>query len=317
MQSTEEFRKNFDSIYYKKIVGLLKPFEQNRLFTLRLCIVLIIIGLLIVSIDVYCIANQDTLFPLLSTKQIEYLLSMVMMVGILVLCSPVYLAKDFEQTVKREVMPEILKNLKTFKWRTKSSISDGYINFSDLFADYNRRFDDDNFSGKYKGVTINICETELGKKSGSGKNSSYIVRFKGVLVNLLPEREFKSTILIKKRGLLNFVPEGLQEVNLEDVEFEKRFNVYGDDQIETRYVLTTAFMDRFKNIAFVFKSDKIEASIKDTGILIAITVKRDLFKVAKLYRPICDYSQFKQMIDEFSSILELIEELKLNQNIGL
>ena len=114
MQSTEEFRKNFDSIYYKKIVGLLKPFEQNRLFTLRLCIVLIIIGLLIVSIDVYCIANQDTLFPLLSTKQIEYLLSMIMMVGILVLCSPVYLAKDFEQTVKREVMPEILKNLKTF-----------------------------------------------------------------------------------------------------------------------------------------------------------------------------------------------------------
>lgn len=84
------------------------------------------------------------------------------------------------------------------------------------------------------------------------------------------------------------MPEGLQEVNLEDVEFEKRFNVYGDDQIETRYVLTTAFMDRFKNIAFVFKSDKIEASIKNTGILIAITVKRDLFKVAKLYRPICD-----------------------------
>lgn len=83
----------------------------------------------------------------------------------------------------------------------QSSISDGYINFSDLFADYNRRFDDDNFSGKYKGVTINICETELGKKSGSGKNSSYIVRFKGVLVNLLPEREFKSTILIKKKRL--------------------------------------------------------------------------------------------------------------------
>ena len=35
---------------------------------------------------------------------------------------------------------------------------------------------------------------------------------------------------------------------LEDIYFNKQFNVYSDDEVETRYLLTTAFMERLSNL---------------------------------------------------------------------
>ena len=113
------------------------------------------------------------------------------------------------------------------------------------------------------------------------------------------------------------ISDGLQQVNLEDVKFEKEYNVYSNDQIEARYVLTTAFMERFKNIQLAFRASKIEASISEQGILLAISTNRDLFKIGKLWRPVADYEQIKTMMEEFASILELIDTLKLEQNIGM
>lgn len=37
-----------------------------------------------------------------------------------------------------------------------------------------------------------------------------------------------------------------EEVKLEDVEFSKQFFVDSNDQVEARFLLTTAFMERFK-----------------------------------------------------------------------
>lgn len=311
MQSVEEFRKSFDNIYYTKILKMLAPLEQKRKTAFMHFVFAAFLSAVLLIIFFNSMNNPP------SNATLGSFHSVLGVVGFLILIFASSIPKNFENSVKEEIMPALLNSFETFDWTEEETISDEYINHSYLFADYNRRFDDDNFEGNYKNVKISICETELGKKTGSGKNSSYAVRFKGVLVKLVPDRDFKCTTIIKKQGLLNFAPSGLKRVHLEDIEFEKQFNVYSDDQIESRYILTTAFMERFKNLEFVFNASKIEASIKEQGILIGLSVSRDLFKVAKLHRPICDYQQFKQMAEEFASVLELIDELKLNQNIGL
>ena len=40
--------------------------------------------------------------------------------------------------------------------------------------------------------------------------------------------------------------EKLQDVKLEDISFDKRFNVYTKDQVEARYLTTPTFMERLK-----------------------------------------------------------------------
>ena len=42
--------------------------------------------------------------------------------------------------------------------------------------------------------------------------------------------------------------EKLQDVKLEDISFDKRFNVYTKDQVEARYLTTPTFMERLKNL---------------------------------------------------------------------
>lgn len=316
-ENIDNFRKKFDEIYHNKLLGIIKPYEEKRKKTLLKYIFWALLSVIFIITGFYLHWNLEVFFKGLNEEVAGYIAVLPSIIGFFMVSVPSIIAKEFENDIKKKVMPQLLSSLKTIRWIQEKAITDSFINQSELFTVYNRRYDDDHFIGKYKNVAIEICETELGYYTRCGKNSSYSVRFKGVLVCLKPDRTYKGTVLIKKQGLLNTKPKGLEQINLEDIEFEKQFNVYSDDQIEARYVLTTAFMERFKNLAFAFKANKIEASIKNQGILIGLTVKHDLFKVAKLYKPICDYAQFKQMAEEFASILELIEELKMDQNIGL
>ncbi len=314
MQSVDDFRKSFDKLYYGKILTVLKPFEDERITCIKKCIVFIILGF----VCLFIMWKTLGLSNVIGDDLTGWLVSLTLVAAIVFFLIPSHLASNFEQNIKDKVMPELLKTFNNFKWSAYTSfIEDNYIKKSKLVGDFNRRDNDDCFKGKYKDVKIDICETYLEKESGSGKNRTVITKFDGVLVRLLPKRKYKGIILIKKDHLIDFVPEGMQQVHLEDVEFEKKYNVYSNDQIEARYILTTAFMERFNNISLAFNASKIEASISEQGILIGISTVRDLFKVGKLHKPVCDYEQFNRMKEEFASILELIDELKLYQNIGM
>lgn len=325
MQSVEEFRKNFDNVYYNRLLNIITSFEEDRkkaLLKAIICLICaIILGFLIPQIYKYCDLFLMNTFSNLSSATRNDLLSYIIAVPVLIvaclLITPSIIAKDFENSMKRKVMPTFLRALPSFLWNSKKCITNNFINNARLFSDYNREYGDESFKGKYKNVDVKMWETELGKETGSGKNRSYTVRFKGVLVALEPQRQYKGLTIIKKDNLIDITPQGLEPVHLEDIEFEKEYNVYSNDQIEARYVLTTAFMERFKNIQLAFRASKIEASISEQGILLAISTNRDLFKVGKLWRPVADYEQFKTMMEEFASILELIDTLKLEQNIGM
>ena len=309
MQSVEEFRKNFDKAYHNEIVPLLDFYEEKRIDSIIKCIIAVILG-------VFLLFLSYIIFLHIRNFVGELLYGSIGLVGlILTTVSVPAISKSFENEIKTETMPIILKNIPGFKWSDSEKIFyTEFIKNSKLIDDFNIARADDSFNGSYKNVQIDINDAEIALE---GRNS-YITKFKGITIKLLPKRQYKGLTLIKKRNLINNKPpQGQQKVNLEDVQFEKDYNVYSDDQIEARYVLTTAFMERFKNIKLAFKASKIEASISEQGILIAISTGRDLFKVGKLWRPVADYKQFKTMADEFASILELIDTLKLEQNIGL
>ena len=55
----------------------------------------------------------------------------------------------------------------------------------------------------------------------------------------------------------------LEKVNLEDTEFNKKFEVYSQDQIEGRCATTPAFMERLLNLKTVFGAKNIKCSFFD------------------------------------------------------
>ena len=107
-----------------------------------------------------------------------------------------------------------------------------------------------------------------------------------------------------------------EEVVLEDAEFMSMYKIYSTNQIEARYVLTTAFIERFKNLKTTFKAKYTRLAFKDNKIVVAIHTGRNMFKFADVISDV-GRQTFIDLFNEIYSVLEIAEQLKLDQKLGL
>ena len=106
-------------------------------------------------------------------------------------------------------------------------------------------------------------------------------------------------------------------IKLEDPKFNKKFNVYSSDQVEARYLVTPLFMEKFYNLKTVFEAKNIRCSFFDDNLMIAIDTKRDLFELGNLFKPVRDIKTIERFYDEITTIFDLIDYFKLNEDIYL
>jgi len=224
--------------------------------------------------------------------------------------------KNFEYKLKNQIMPIALKAFGDFRWTPSEIINKSELKASEIISYFEYIDVDDNFAGSYKGIPIRISEMELyyKDKDSEGREETY-TSFKGIVIKLGVLKHFKYHTIVKPKELINSGP--YNEVKLEDPEFSKKFHVRSQDQVEARYLLTTAFMERFKNIQKTFEGKTISCSFLNNTLLIAIPVKKDLFALGDLSKPVTDTEQYEIFLNELISIFELIEELKLYENTGL
>ena len=108
---------------------------------------------------------------------------------------------------------------------------------------------------------------------------------------------------------------GYQRIKLEDVKFEKYFEVYGEDQVETRYILSPALMSRITD--FREKSGKmLQLSFKGSKAYLAIhyPVGKVLLS-PPLLKPVYDLRVLESYVSEIRMMIELIKELNLNSRL--
>ena len=104
-----------------------------------------------------------------------------------------------------------------------------------------------------------------------------------------------------------------QLVKLEDPEFEKEFVVYGSDQIEARYILSTSLMKRI--VDFKRKSKKnIHLSFVGSKIFVAISYGKNLFE-PRVFRTLIDFTPIREYFEDLSQAVSIVEELNLNTRI--
>ena len=102
-----------------------------------------------------------------------------------------------------------------------------------------------------------------------------------------------------------------KEIKLEDLAFAKKYNVYSRDEIEARYLVTPAFMERLKNIKTAFKTEQIRCSFYKGSLMIAISSPKNLFEVGNLFNPINNYKAIENFYREMKSVLNMIEYFSL------
>ena len=105
-----------------------------------------------------------------------------------------------------------------------------------------------------------------------------------------------------------------KRVNLEDIVFSKKWKVYADDQVEARYVLTPALMERMLAVKKLFHGNRLDFSFWGNNLLIAVHTNKDMFETTSLFKSALDYRKVQEVICQLYSVFSVIDVLKLQSD---
>lgn len=149
--------------------------------------------------------------------------------------------------------------------------------------------------------------------------------FKGLFFVADFNKHFAGTTVVlpdMAQRLFGFLGQRLQEMNLarhgqlvklEDPEFEKLFVVYGTDQVEARYVLSTSLMKRICD--FRKKTGRtIHLSFVRSNVCVALQTRRNMFE-PRIFRTLLSFDLVKEYLEDLLLATGIVEDLNLNTRI--
>lgn len=299
-----QMRKKFQEVFFKKISPGLSGYEAERLRQVGYTRAVKIAALIIILVLVFL------------TKQID--IGLILFICCVAGAACFGLKKKFENEIKQKIMPYVCKCLGNLSWKSAQCSFEQLLCKSGIIDRYNRVSYDDSFTGNYKDINYEICEASFYHETGTGKNRSTRTVFKGVMIKLDMNKNFTGNTVIRPDTSLHRSPsQNLKHTTLEDVVFEKKFDVFTDDEVEARYLITPSFMERLNNMKTAFEAYAISCAFYDKYLLVGLSTRKDLFSIGDLNKPLNDDKQFFTMFEEILSIIKLIDHFKLNQKIGL
>lgn len=309
-----ELKSRFDAYYDEKLRPILQKSESVRRRYLAAFAVLVCMGLffyptILMKLFKSGINGDDSL--------IGIVLGLSCLV-IMLLCGPLYV---YKQKVKPQIMPDFAEFFGSFMYQYEGKIDDLILRQSDLFGQYNQSIGDDSFVGVYDGVRICVAEEKLKMLKKDFRNFDMSKKvFEGVCILFEMNKSFKGrTVVLKDKRLFNVFNrvKGLQNVKLEDIRFEKYFEVYSDDQIEARYLLTTGFMERMLKLRDLYDGKSIQFCFNRNTLLLAIPTKQNMFEANSFFRTNVNKKKIDLVFEQFYTIFSIVKLLKLNQKIGM
>ncbi|MCU0849320.1 MAG: DUF3137 domain-containing protein [Spirochaetes bacterium] len=151
-----------------------------------------------------------------------------------------------------------------------------------------------NFNKNFKGTTF-VFPRKRKKNFG---------RIRGILINFC----FICPVLITRMKKNYGAP-----IKLEDPRFKKEFVVYGSDQIEARYILSTALMKRICD--YREKTGKyIGISFVENRVHVAIAYPYGLFEV-DIDESILDFRIVREFYEDMQHATGIVDDLNLNTRI--
>lgn len=141
--------------------------------------------------------------------------------------------------------------------------------------------------------------------------------FRGLFFQARFNKSFQSKTIIIPH-LLNASIHALKvskskQVKLEDPEFSKLFIVYGDDQVEARYILSTNLMAKLT--AFRKKARRnTYISFVDNMIYFAVEYQEDLFE-PRLFQKMLSFAPLREFFEAIDLMVSIVKDLNLDRRI--
>jgi len=314
--------KDFQRYYNEKLLPELTVLEEERKLILKKLNKLALILWLILAIG-------TAIFFIIDKWFIAIFLGLILG-GIYLFMRHKY-SKGYHYGFKTKVISVIVKfidpNL-TFDHTGK--IAESEFAATKIFKSRRDRYKgEDLVYGKLGKTDIRFSEVHAEYKTQSTNSkgqttTTWHTIFKGILFIADFNKTFNSEVFVlpdTAEKLFGKWGQKLQSLNkshgnlvkLEDPEFEKAFAIYGNDQVEARYLLSTSLMERILNFKKKTKND-VYLSFVDSRLHVGITLYKDLFE-ARLRKTLLDFDYIKTNLDYFLLFTGIVDDLNLNRRI--
>lgn len=193
-----------------------------------------------------------------------------------------------------------------------------------LVPGHDRRNLEDRIAGEHNGVRFELCEALLERRterqdSDGNTKVEYRTVFRGLLmIYEFPKRFQGRTVVVPDATWLGNMIVGLgregERVRLEDPRFERMFEVYSNDQVEARYLLTPTFMERLQRLAENTGEGQrsLAAAFIGSRLLLALRCGENRFEGGHIFKPFDQPERLEKLVEELGIIFEIIDTLDLD-----
>ena len=314
MKSTEELKE----LYESQLKPALQSIEGERL-VLKKKYIYSLIGILT---------------PLVAIPIFDEYLTFIhfAIIFIIVLAATWYLMrlekekKGYREKFKKNVVKHIV-NLINPDWSYDSEglIPQAIFESSGLFTTKIDRYEGDDFvQGVIEKTEFQFSEVKAEHRSKSSDNK---VEWRTIFQGLFAHAEFNKDIQGKtfvypevpgKLGAImgkvyNVDKKSAERIKLESPEFERLYEVYGTNQIESRYVLTPAMMEAMVNIRNRY-GNLASFSFVGSKVYVAMSFAEELFE-PRIFSTGVRFDDMEKMNNQFSIIQTIVHEMNLNTRI--
>ncbi len=321
MKSLQEFEMFFNQTLFRQMEGL----DARRKRVLKRSGNVVVVSLVSAVVVVLAATLFDTPGSDLRSGLLIAAPVVSIMGGILVWSLWAH-DKTFSVDFKRQLIEPIIHFISPeLTYQPGNFVSTDTFERSRLFlTNIDRYIGDDYVFGQIDKTRFWFSEVKAEYKTTTSKGQTqWHTIFKGLFFVADFNKHFEgSTVVLPNRFGQSAIGRILQNANLvrreklvklEDPGFNKYFVVYGDDQVESRYVLSTSLINRLTEFRKKQKNP-LYISFVSSFLYLAIGYNKNLFEPA-YFKSLISFETVKPYFDDISLAVGIVEELNLNTRI--
>ena len=290
----------------------IEELEQLRKQTVKKCNLTIFIGLLLIGLAIFLFITF--------VHSINNILIFIVIVGITVISLiNGNIKTKYINTFMQSLLPIAVQNILTnVEVDVTKGISRSLIDSTHSMYTGDRFMSNNYVSGYYKDIKTEMSDVLIQEEhEDSEGHSSYVTIFKGQWMIFDFNKYFKSNIQVWEKkvfgGISKRVSFKQHKVEMEDIEFNKKFKVIADNDLDAFYILTPKIMERITEVEkavngtllMVFLNNQLHVGVYNNKTTFKINIRKKI-----------NFEEFaSNSIKDLDAIVKFVDILELDNNL--
>lgn len=182
-----------------------------------------------------------------------------------------------------------------------------------LLPSYDRANYEDWFSGERHGCAFDLFEGHLeDEHRDKDGDRSWVTVFRGQIIRIAFPKPFAGVTVVRRdSGVFNGMMAWgtkLERVGFASPEFERKFEVYSNDQVEARYLVHPVFAERLLELEGAYEGRRLRCAFEAGELLIAVETK-DQYEFGDMFKPLADPERARRIVGDIAAILRVMDSV--------